>query len=114
MENFYETVLKAPMNIGHRFCGVELQHRKHFLRLFQVFQFHKCLRFNTEYNFHNHYMKVANKSFEKVAELEYLRRLVANQSCIHEEIKGTKFRECLLPYCSESLVTPPCVWKHKD
>jgi hypothetical protein len=35
----------------------------------------------------NHYIKIANRSSENVAQLKYLRTTVTNHSFIHEEIK---------------------------
>jgi hypothetical protein len=36
----------------------------------------------------NHYIKVANKFFEKVENFEYFETTITNQKCIHEEIKS--------------------------
>jgi hypothetical protein len=36
----------------------------------------------------NHYMKIANRSFENVAQFTYLGAKVTNQNLIHEEIKS--------------------------
>jgi hypothetical protein len=35
----------------------------------------------------NHYVKVANKSFENVAEFKYLGMMLTRHNCIHEEIR---------------------------
>jgi hypothetical protein len=53
----------------------------------------------------NHYIKVANKSFENLAKFSYLGMTLTNQNCIHEEIKSRlnlgniatmQFRTCSL------------------
>jgi hypothetical protein len=36
----------------------------------------------------NHYIKVANKSFENVTKFRYFETTVTNQSCIHKEMKS--------------------------
>jgi hypothetical protein len=45
----------------------------------------------------NHYIKIANKSFENAAQFEYLGTIITNQNCIHKEIKS----KCLLPDSSQ-------------
>jgi hypothetical protein len=35
----------------------------------------------------NHEIKVANRSFENVAQFKYLGRTVTNQNCVKDEIK---------------------------
>jgi hypothetical protein len=37
MEAFMELPPKTPLNSGHRFCGMELEHTKHFLGLSSYF-----------------------------------------------------------------------------
>jgi len=39
-----------------------------------------------------------------VAKFKCLETAVTDQNFIHEEIRKIKFEECLLPFCSESLV----------
>jgi hypothetical protein len=58
----------------------------------------------------SNYIRVAAKSFEKVAKFNYLGATLSDQNCIHEEIKEqTKFGECWLPCSSESFVFPSAV-----
>jgi hypothetical protein len=53
----------------------------------------------------SNYIRVANKSFEKVAKFKYVGAILTDQNYIHEEIKSRlNFRECLLPCNSESFV----------
>jgi hypothetical protein len=54
-----------------------------------------------------HSIKIANRSYEDVAKFKYLGTTLTDQNCMHEE--QTKFRECLLPFGSESSVFPPAV-----
>jgi hypothetical protein len=72
----------------------------------------------------NHYTVVASKAFENVAEFKCLGTKLTSQNYIHEDIKSglnsgnaccrtiqgmlaaVQFRECLLPYNSESFVLP--------
>jgi hypothetical protein len=58
----------------------------------------------------NHYIKVANKSFENVADLMFLGLMVTYQNCICKEIKSRlKFREDFLLYSSEFFAFVPAV-----
>jgi hypothetical protein len=59
----------------------------------------------------SNYIRVANKSFQRVAKFKYLRATLTDQNCIHEEIRSRQFGECLLPCSSESFVFPSAVYK---
>jgi hypothetical protein len=37
---------------------------------------------------HSNYIRLANKSFEKVAKFKYLGAILMDQNCIHEEIRS--------------------------
>jgi hypothetical protein len=52
-----------------------------------------------------HSIKIVNRCFEGVAKFKHLGTLT-DQNYMQEEIK---FRECLLPFGSESFVFPPAV-----
>jgi hypothetical protein len=56
----------------------------------------------------NHYIKVANKSFENVAELIYLGLMVTYQNCIHKEIKS-RLNSGKTSYHAVQNVLPSCL-----
>jgi hypothetical protein len=53
----------------------------------------------------NHNLKITNPS-KMSAEFRYWRMTVTYENCICKEIKSRSFRECLLPFSSESFVFP--------
>jgi hypothetical protein len=58
-----------------------------------------------------HGIKIVNGSFEGVAKLKYLETTLTEQNCMQGDIESRlrKFRECLLPFGSESFVIPPAL-----
>jgi hypothetical protein len=60
-------------------------------------------------------IKIANRSFEDVANIKYLgTTLNRSKSHARRDYEQTKFGECLLPFGSESSVLPPVVYELKD
>jgi hypothetical protein len=60
-----------------------------------------------------HSIKVANRSFEDVAEFKYLGTTLTDQNCMCEEIKNRQNSGNACYHLFESLVFPPAVWEHK-
>jgi hypothetical protein len=57
-----------------------------------------------------HSIKIANRSFEDVAQFKCLGPSLADQKLYERrDSEQTKFGECLLPFGPESFVVPPAV-----
>jgi hypothetical protein len=55
----------------------------------------------------NHNLRIGDKAFENVVNSMHLGNRVANQNCIHEEIKSRlQSGECVLPFNAEFFIFP--------
>ena len=57
-------------------------------------------------------IKIANKSLEKVIQLEYIEMTLKYKNCIHEEIKENLIWECMLQFIPEPFLTQFVIQKH--
>jgi len=61
----------------------------------------------------NHYIKIDNKSLERVEQLRYLETTLTNQKSIQEEKEQIEVRKCFLSFGTESFVFHLAIQKYK-